>query len=542
METDPILGPSFFGREEILEVLQKRVQAFLKGYRQNVAFTGPKSIGKSSLVQHFLVNLSESSLITIYVEVIPEPFDYFAQKFMGALLTGYLKSEGQEVYWEFDTLINKSKRMVPKTLKKMRQIKKILHREEWDLAFKEILSLTQILQEESGKKILLALDNFDRLENLLLKNPFHEFSNALMLQKDTLYLVTASQIRRAQDIFRDKLSLLFGNFEVLEIKPFDFPACQSFLEKRLPGFQIPEPIKKFLVELTDGHPYFLEVLTERVCQLLPPNGEAILDDQILASALEMELYQRKGRLHQYFVALLQGSGKGRAFYAALKVLLAVALGCKKLPQISNYLHRKVDEVKKTLGKLLEEELVDKKGSFFTLRFPLFNFWLRLVYYRREFDFVGRHDLSVSAFRKDVIFLIHRRMEEEKKELTKRVEELFRRFQNDVVEVESKKIKCPHFTEVHFKPSNGRVFPVEAKAIGSRWICQVAYKKVTEEDVRSFIQDIQKLRRTVQRKIMITLQGIELNATLLAKEAKILLWRLKNFNELLDLYDRPKVIV
>ena len=38
-----------------------------------------------------------------------------------------------------------------------------------------------------------------------------------------------------------------------------------------------------------------------------------------------------------------------------------------------------------------------------------------------------------------------------------------------------------------------------------------------------------------------LHGIEQNAKLLAQEAKIQLWSLRDFNALLDLYDLPKMI-
>ena len=542
METDPVFGSDFFGRDDTLQILGKRVQAFLKGYRQNIGIVGKKSIGKSSLIQHFVFNIKEPSLIPIYIKVLAEPFDYFAQKFMGALLAGFLEVYGEKVPVEFNALIKRTKRLLPRTLKKMRQIKRILAKEDGDLAFQEILSLTRLLQEESGKKVLLALDNFDKLGDLLLKNPFDTFGNAIMMQKDTLYLVSASRIQKAQSIFHEKLALLFGNFEILELKSFDFATCQAYLEQHLPGVKIADGVKKFIVELTDGHPYFLEIITERIRQLLKEEKEVSLTDHFLARALGIELYKKKGCLHQYFVMLLHNLGRERAFQASLKVLLAISLGYKKVHHIASYLHRKRDEVKKILAKLLEDEVVEKRGSFFIIQLPLFGFWLRHVYYERELDFIHRDNLSIEAFHQKVSLLIQARAEEEKKELTKRVEELFRRFQNDLVELESKKIMCPHFHEVSFKPSNGRVFPVEAKAVGTRWVCQVAYKSVTEDDVRSFIQDLQKLRRKVQRKIIIALQGMELNATLLAKEAKIMLWSLKDLNSLLHLYDQPKVIV
>jgi AAA+ ATPase superfamily predicted ATPase len=542
METDPIWGNRFFGRQEILEALEKRIQAFLKGYRQNTGLLGARSIGKSSILQHFLMNYRDPSLVSVYVEIQPEPFDYFAQKFMGSLLAGYLRSLGQDVSWEFNVLIKKTKKLIPKTLRKMRGIMKTLAANEWDRAFKDLLALTQDLHDETGKKILLILDNFDSLEELALVNPFHEFGNALMIQKDTLYWVTSSSVRRAQEIFRDKLAMLFGNFEVLEVPPFDFTACLSFLESRLPGVRVAEPVKKFFVELTDGHPYFLDILTERIRELVRDSKDPVLDEAVLIQSLEIELYERKGHLHQYFLGSLRACGRGRLLHASLKALLAVSLGYKKIQPISRYLRRTSEEVKKMMARLVEEELVEKKGSFFTISLPLLSFWMRYVYYRREFDFVGRFDLSLEAFRSEVNALVSRRIEEEKKEITKRVEELFRQFQNDLVEVQSKQIRCPHFGEVLFKPSNGRVFPVEARNPGARWLCQVAYKKVTEDDVRLFIQDIQKLRKKVHRRIMITLEGIELNAKLLAKEAKIMLWRLKDFNEILDLYNRPKVIL
>jgi hypothetical protein len=47
---------------------------------------------------------------------------------------------------------------------------------------------------------------------------------------------------------------------------------------------------------------------------------------------------------------------------------------------------------------------------------------------------------------------------------------------------------------------------------------------------------------VQKRFMIGLQGIDLNAKLLAQEAKIQYLDLRDLNFLLDLYEKPKVIV
>jgi hypothetical protein len=542
METDPISGPSFFGRDELLLALEKRTQAFLNGYRQNVGLVGKKGVGKSSLILHFLSRLDDKSLIAIYLEVQPEPLDAFAQKFMAAVLAGGLKTRGEDVPQDFNTIVLRGKRYFPRTLARMREIRAKLARSEWNAAFQELVGLTQQLREESGKKVLLALDNFDLLEDLGFHDAFHKFGKAMMLQTDTLYLVAASNERKARDIFAEKLSLLFGNFEVLPVDSFDFASASAFLHLRLPNLSFPERLKKFLIFVTDGHPYGLDVLAEGLKRVAQQQDTAEVTEDLLIRVLEEELYRSTGPLHAYFLlAVRQLGGRGRVFHASLKVLVAIALGCHKAPAMAKSLRRPLDEVKKTLARLVEDEVIEKRGSFFTLSLSLFRFWLRYCHARKEWGFLQAPSLATAGFREEMRAVMRAYAVQEDKELTKRVEELFRCFSNDVVELEHRKVKCPHFSEVIFKPSNGRVFPVEAKGHSTRWICQVAHTKVSEDDVRLFIQDIHKLRRKAQRKVMIAVEGTELNAKLVAKEAQILVWNLRNLNTLFDLYGQAKVI-
>ena len=48
MFSEPVIGERCFGREEVLELLNKRVLALKDGYRQNVALTGQSLSGTSS--------------------------------------------------------------------------------------------------------------------------------------------------------------------------------------------------------------------------------------------------------------------------------------------------------------------------------------------------------------------------------------------------------------------------------------------------------------------------------------------------------------
>ena len=61
MFIEPVFGKKFFGREEVLGTIQKRVTALKGGYRQNMALTGPMLSGKSSILRHFLNNIDDDN-------------------------------------------------------------------------------------------------------------------------------------------------------------------------------------------------------------------------------------------------------------------------------------------------------------------------------------------------------------------------------------------------------------------------------------------------------------------------------------------------
>jgi len=96
MLNEPAIGKTFFGRQKILGVLEKRASALKDGYRQNLALTGQMLSGKSSILYQFLYTLKDNSLIPVYIEVVEESFSSFADKFIATLLYNCLLSYGKE--------------------------------------------------------------------------------------------------------------------------------------------------------------------------------------------------------------------------------------------------------------------------------------------------------------------------------------------------------------------------------------------------------------------------------------------------------------
>ncbi len=109
MFSEPAVGVKFFGREDVLELLNKRVLALKDGYRQNIALTGQSLSGKSSIILHFLHLIREEGFLPIYVEVVREAFGSFAHKFIATMLYNALKLRGVDPLMDFEKLLAKAR-------------------------------------------------------------------------------------------------------------------------------------------------------------------------------------------------------------------------------------------------------------------------------------------------------------------------------------------------------------------------------------------------------------------------------------------------
>ena len=528
----------FFERTKIVEVLAKRLEAFQKGYRQNVAVIGNPLSGKTSLLRHFLKTLEGSDLLVFPFSCQEsDSFELFSQRWMTELLLGYHRAFQMALPDHLGPMIQSIKGVIPRTLEKMKTVKRWMMKRRYDQAFQELIGLTGVLHEECGRKILVVLDDFDRLGELGLHDPFSDFGKEMMVQKDTMFLIASSRRNRTLSIVREKLSLLFGNFELIEVGSLDFDEVDGLMKVYLGESLFSQEEVRFLIRLTDGHIYYLDVLAHEMSRLRDERRDSGVG---LSEVLAKELADPKGHLFQYFRGELYRMAHGKPWVHYADVLAAISVGHQKLTPVSRFLKQKGSDISKRLERLFASEFIQKHGSLLQVRDPLFRFWLAKVYYRERF--LGRWGEGVAeAVFLDVLKALEESAFADKRELPNRIEELFLQFGNDVIQMNERNFKCPHFTEVYSRPNNGRVFPVFARNAHTRWLCQVLSDRVTEEDVHTFRKDLKKLRGSIHKRLIIGLKGIDLNAKLLAQEAKIQYLDLRHFNFLLDLYNKPKFV-
>ncbi len=544
MFSDPVVGGDFFGRQPIIDLLVKRADALKSGYRQNIAIIGHQQLGKTSLLRQFLTIYRDPQVISIYVEIKFQALDYFVDQFIRSLLFQYLsEKENIDPVVSLPELARKAAVTIPRTVAKIDEIVQLLRHRQAEEAYSKLFQITSTLQQETGKNCIVILDEFHRLGEFGIKNAFSDFGKRIMVQKDTMYVLASSSFSASRKILAEKLALLFGNFERIYLKAFDFETSYQFIEKKLEPVRISETLKSFLVAFTDGHPFFLQTLVTRLQELSGASGETEISPRSIAETLLKLLYESQGVFNQYFLKLLSPWTGPMAQGSHVLILTEMAKGKNRLKEVSLAVNRRQREVSEQIRSLMEHELIVKNGVFFQFHNKIFKFWLKEVYEKKELSLLGLEAKSES-FLDCIRRLIADHEELLGMETSDRVLKLFSLFQNDIVELGEKRRKLPHFTEIIKSETpadtSGSSREIIARGHGRCWVCKIVEGEATEKEVLDLVGGFGRKNASVTR-VLLALRGLDENARLLAKEKGVLTLGLARINMLMDLYGKAPII-
>lgn len=542
MFTEPISGDRFFGRNDILELLDKRVLALKDGYRQNVALTGPNLVGKSSIIHHFLYSIQSEDFIPVYVEVRKEPFRSFADKFIATMLYNALRKRGEQCGIDLAGLTGKCAQFFPKTSQAIIKLNSALERQDNEAAYSDLLGLTSILRCEAGMSCIVLFDEFDNLESLGVKNPFQAFGKVIMVQKDTMYIVSSSRDEAIRKILSEKLSLLFGNFEIVKVANFDISASNTYLDVRTSGFELDEGLRRFLIWFTGGNPFYLDKIARRMTRIAAERMTSSIDKEIVGRSVVELVYNSDGVIHQYLTNYLLDLLDTKSRDNSMALLASIASGSRRHQDIAKNSRVKQKEAADILPRLVSGGIISKNGSYYNIEDPMLAFWLRDVGRMRKSLLVDGAFDKAGLFAADICSCIDSFGEESRKSPSARLAELFGAFSGDLVKVGDRFIRLPSFSKVEVKTGLAGESFVYAAFSGNYWVVHPYEEIVDEGDIINFIRNVKGLGRKITNKIIVPLKGMDENAKLLAKELKISIWELPSVNSLMALYGKKGIIV
>jgi GTPase SAR1 family protein len=539
MLLDPARGNNFFGRGELLELLKKRVDGLRYGYRQNIAIIGPPYYGKTSVIYRFMDSLSFKDVIPVYIEVKPHGFPNFAEKFISTLLFKYLTNIEYKIEDATELMPVASERM-PKTVRAIKAIEALIKAGKISQAYSAIFELPAMAHAETSLYPLIILDEFHRIGDFGINNAFAILGKYIMVQKDTMYIVTSSQMNQAREILSEKLSLLFGNFETCALETFDASTAVDFINFRLCTNNLPRQFINFLVAFTGGHPFYLDSILLNLDDNLNATSKDNQVDAITKTFAEI-LFDSKGILNQHFANVVSELEKLDERY--IPVLLALANGNRKIQAISAASRLKTAELRPLLDRLIDFGWAVKHGVFYLVRDKVFEFWLRNVHQNKEYLLDLGYEPKVSKFNLEIKECLNKYAEVSKQDYIRRLSELFISFDGELVEIGRRSFKFPGFKTADVRHTGrGGVSCLLLSGPGCLWAFLIGLTPLKESDITDFLDYCKQQNRDIKRKIIVSPSEMDANTKLIAKEAKMWIWSLKELNELVDIAGKQRMVL
>jgi len=542
MISEPAVGKAFFGREDVLKVLEKRMNALQGGYRQNVALTGQMLAGKSSIIRQFLATMRSASLVPVYIEVVPESFPFFASKFIATLLHNYLALCGREPAKNVPELMKAAESVIPHTILAAKRVQHAVSRKKYNDAYRKLLNLTSILKKETGKSCIVIFDEFHNLEFTRIKNPYFHFGRIIMIQKDTMYIVSSSQKNTIKKILSEKLALLYGNFEIIEISGFDFATARSFLKQKLGSAALDARYADYLIDFTDGNPFYLGVMARKLASIAARKGGVAVGPDEIEEAFTELMHNTSGTINQYFTNTIMSLMEKDLRRDYVDLMIALSHGRDRLKDIASWFGRRnVSGFSAKLGRLMELDIVSKNGIFYDLQDRVMKFWLRTVYHRRISALVDDIAGRESAFREELRADLTEYLDACRGDTMERTRDLLMAFDGEIAEIAGKKRHLPRFAKTEILRYGGMEDMVGYDCRDRYWVFQVNKKRLDEASVANFIERYYPMKDRISRKICVALDGVDENALLLAKEKCVWVWELADINELMKIYKKHRIV-
>lgn len=543
MLLDPATGNNFFGRDDILSLLKKRLEGLRCGYRQNIAIIGQIYYGKTSIIYRFINDMSFKDVVPIYIEVRQQGFLNFAEKFTSTLLFQYLKVAEYKLDHTTELLPMAHERL-PKTARAVKEIKALLKNGDEIAAYSVLFELPAIAYAETNLRPIIIMDEFHRIDDFGIKEAFSILGKNIMFQKDTMYIVTSSCIDQAKKTLSEKLSLLFGNFEICELDTFDVATAMGFVDFKLGQNRLSQGLKSFLVAFTDGHPFYLDCLLLKLNEYLNSRTHSDLynnEEEIMIKTFVELFFDSKGILNQYFASsVLELERMDRRYIHAL---LSIANGNRKVQTIAEAVHLRPDELRPLLQKLAAVGLVLKYGVFYVISDKVLEFWLKNVHQNKESRLDTDYELRISKFRIEIKKYLEAFLSASKQNYVQKLTELFCNFNGELLCMDKRCLIFPAFRKasVHNAESDGISYLLLSND-KCKWAFLISTEALSDSHITNFLNYFQRHKEEIKRKIIISPYEMDTNTKLLAKKAKVWIWTPKELNGLLDIAGKQRMVL
>ncbi len=535
----------FFGREETIDLLKRRVLDLKEGYRQNIAFLGGRYLGKSSILEKFISDLDDPQIVSLYLDLENKDFEYFYFKLVGGLLYHYCRLNKKPVHDDIGLLLEGLKADLPATAKSIKRIQSLLSHQRWQDAYNDIIALPQIFTKESNLFCLIVLDEFHAMEELGAEAVFSELGKCIMTQKKCLYVVTSSCPVLASKIISERLSLLFGNFEIVPVDPFSAKTSREYINFLLKDIKLNEDLKSFFIDFTGGHPLYLYIIGTELITLSRLHGQTEIFAPLLIQAIENVLFDSWGGLSRHFELTINALCEGKGNWICAAVLMSLAREKRKVNELAEQVAVKQRLLAPKLNRLIEQNFISRNGKVLYIKDKLFGYWLNFVSQKKLKILRFDRDRQRSGFKEELGQAIQEFHHCSKKDFPSRIIELLYCFEDEAVQINNRRYKLPLFqtiTSTKARKGQGRYYDlIKASTEDGDWCIVLNGEQMTEQDITTILKESKKVVQKPQRRILISLCSLDENTRVKALQESMWIWSEEELNVLLNFYNKPFIV-
>ncbi|MBF0330613.1 MAG: ATP-binding protein [Candidatus Omnitrophica bacterium] len=535
----------FYGRKEILALIRKRVGDLKEGYRQNLALLGSRHVGKSAILQKFIRDIDDHAVMSLYFDLEGRDINYFVMKMARGILYQYAKSKGMPLHETLTALAESLMSAVPGTAKAALEAAILLDKNKLPAAYEAALRLPEILFQETNLFSVIVIDEFHQIDEFGINEPFKVLAERITLQKSSLFIITSSCEDRANRILAERLTLLFGNFELVTVSPFDLKSSQAFIESRSGHLRMGLHLRNFLADFTGGRPLYLDLLLHEIINLAAIHKQPEVYAPLVVQSIESLVFSRWGAISRHFELIIEGVCGGRPNRLVMEILFALVNGTHRAKDLVDLLGVKQAQVTQKLNFLVENDVIERNGTHVHVKDKLFRYWIKYVFQRR----IKSIDLEIGSEMRDFKDELARALSQfqvtSRKDLSTRMTELVACFSNELLTLQGHLYRLPAFSEIRpikIKARSGNFFDVlEAKTEDGIWLLVLRKDPVGEVDIHMVAEEARKMGVRPRRCVIVALSELDDTAKLKALEEHMWIWNEPEVNSLMNLYDQPYIV-
>lgn len=535
----------FYGRKDTLALIRRRVTDLKEGYRQNVALLGSRHVGKSSVLKKFFAELDDRAIVPVYLDLEGRDFYYFVSKLLRSLLYHFVRGRKGGAPDDLSSLLLLVEKDIPQTVSRVRAVTALVEKGRFPEACDLMFALPEFFFQETGLFCVLILDEFQVMEEFGIADIFHRLADKITTQKNCLYIISSSFEEQARRILEEKLTLLFGNFEIVYVWSFDLRQSQEFIAVRMREVKVGLQLKNFLADFTGGSPLYLDILGQELISLSSIYHQQEIYAPLVAQAIENVVFSRWGALSRHFELLINRVTVGKQNRLVSDLIMALADGHYRIKDLIEALNVKPTHVTQRLNYLIDEDMVERNGNHFHLKDKLFRYWVKYVFSRRLRSIEMEPGRLKKDFKEEISRVISEFHATCRKDLSTRVTELLHCFDNDQLDLQGRRYNLPLFKDVQslkIRQRAGNFSDVlKAETDEGTWLLVLRKDPVAETDISALTQEAREMGLKPRRCVIVSLSEIDDSVKVRALEERMWVWNELELNMLMNLFDKPYIV-